>query len=153
MEKIKKMFKSVSSKNGTYSVGLTVLVLVIAVLVNLVAGQLPESMRNIDISDNGIYEISEVSEEILDELDKEVKLTVVADLDSVDQRIETFVKKYAALSKKIDLEWIDSVQHPSALQKYNTEGDIINVECEETGKSTQIAFDDIIKYEIGRAHV
>ena len=33
MEKIKKMFKSVSSKNGTYSVGLTVLVLVIAVLV------------------------------------------------------------------------------------------------------------------------
>ena len=54
MEKIKKMFKSVSSKNGTYSVGLTVLVLVIAVLVNLVAGQLPESMRNIDISDNGI---------------------------------------------------------------------------------------------------
>ena len=77
MEKIKKMFKSVSSKNGTYSVGLTVLVLVIAVLVNLVAGQLPESMRNIDISDNGIYEISEVSEEILDELDKEVKLTVV----------------------------------------------------------------------------
>ena len=147
MEKIKKMFKSVSSKNGTYSVGLTVLVLVIAVLVNLVAGQLPESMRNIDISDNGIYEISEVSEEILDELDKEVKLTVVADLDSVDQRIETFVKKYAALSKKIDLEWIDSVQHPSALQKYNTEGDIINVECEETGKSTQIAFDDIIKYD------
>lgn len=147
MEKIKKMFRSVSSKNGTYSIGLTALVLVAAVLVNLVAGQLPESIRNIDISDNRLYEISDVSEEILDKLDKEVKMTVIAELDSVDQRIETFVKKYAALSDKIDLEWIDSVQHPSALQEYDTDGDIINVECEETGKSTQISFDDIIQYD------
>ena len=38
MEKIKKMFKSVSSKHGSYSVGLVVIVIAIAIVVNLVAG-------------------------------------------------------------------------------------------------------------------
>ena len=42
MEKIKKMFSSKSSRNGTYSVGLAVIVIAIAIVINLVAGQLPE---------------------------------------------------------------------------------------------------------------
>ena len=50
MEKIKKMFSSKSSRNGTYSVGLAVIVIAIAIVINLVAGQLPEKVRNIDIS-------------------------------------------------------------------------------------------------------
>ena len=41
MEKIKKMFSSKSSRNGTYSVGLAVIVIAIAIVINLVAGQLP----------------------------------------------------------------------------------------------------------------
>ena len=52
MEKIKKMFSSKSSRNGTYSVGLAVIVIAIAIVINLVAGQLPEKVRNIDISSN-----------------------------------------------------------------------------------------------------
>ena len=47
MEKIKKMFSSKSSRNGTYSVGLAVIVIAIAIVINLVAGQLTEKVRNI----------------------------------------------------------------------------------------------------------
>ena len=47
MEKIRKMFTSKSSRNGTYSVGLAVIVIAIAIVINLVAGQLPENVRNI----------------------------------------------------------------------------------------------------------
>ena len=54
MEKIKKMFSSKSSRNGTYSVGLAVIVIAIAIVINLVAGQLPEKVRNIDISSNNL---------------------------------------------------------------------------------------------------
>ena len=61
MEKIKKMFSSKSSRNGTYSVGLAVIVIAIAIVINLVAGQLPEKVRNIDISSNNLYDISSVS--------------------------------------------------------------------------------------------
>ena len=61
MEKIKKMFSSKSSRNGTYSVGLAMIVIAIAIVINLVAGQLPEKVRNIDISSNNLYDISSVS--------------------------------------------------------------------------------------------
>ena len=147
MEKIKKMFKSVSSKHGSYSVGLVVIVIAIAIVVNLVAGQLPENMRNIDISDNRLYEITDVSKDMMGKLDKKVKLTVIAELDSVDTRIETFVKKYAALSKNVTVEWTDSVLHPSVLQEYNTEGNVIVVSCEDTEKTMTVNFSDIIQYD------
>lgn len=145
MEKIKKMFASKSSRNGTYSVGLAVIVIAIAIVINLVAGQLPESVRNIDISSNNLYDISSVSTKMLDKLDKKVELKVIAEQDSIDTRIKTFVKKYAALSSKVKVEWVDSVLHPSVLQEYNTDGNVIVVSCEATGKSTTIAFSDIIQ--------
>ena len=64
-EKIKNIFNSTSAtwKNGSYSVGLIVLVIAIVIVINMIAGQLPESIRNIDISDNRIYEISDTSRE------------------------------------------------------------------------------------------
>lgn len=145
MEKIRKMFTSKSSRNGTYSVGLVVIVIAIAIVINLVAGQLPDNVKNIDISSNNLYDISSVSTKMLKKLDKKVDLKVIAEQDSVDTRIKTFVKKYAALSGKVKVEWVDSVLHPSVLKEYNTDGNVIVVSCEATGKSTTISFSDIIQ--------
>ena len=50
-----------------------------------------------------------------------------------------------ALSGKVKVEWVDSVLHPSILQKYNTDGNVIVVSCDATGKSTTISFSDIIQ--------
>ena len=50
MEKIKKMFSSKSSRNGTYSVGFAVIVIAIAIVINLVAGQLPEKVKSVDLT-------------------------------------------------------------------------------------------------------
>ena len=144
VEKIKKLFKSTSSRNGSYSVGMIVLVIGIAVVVNMIVGQLPESFRNIDVSDNKIYEITDTSKNMLKSLDKEIKFTVFAEKDSADERIQTFIEKYAALSGKIEVEWIDPVLHPSELTENNMEADGILISCEETGKSTTVAFDDIL---------
>ena len=65
LEKIKKIFKSGTSRNGSYSVGMIALVIAIAVVINLIAGQLPESIRSIDVSDNKIYEISDTTKDLL----------------------------------------------------------------------------------------
>ena len=67
LEKIKKTFQNRTSRNGSYSVGLIALVVGIVVAVNLIAAQLPENIRKIDISDNKIYEISKTSKKILEE--------------------------------------------------------------------------------------
>ena len=45
--KIKGMFHTSGTKHGSYSVGLTVLVIAIVIVFNLVIGQIPEAYRNL----------------------------------------------------------------------------------------------------------
>lgn len=144
MQKIKNVFKTTGTKNGTYSVGLTVLVIAIVVVANLIFGQIPEKYRNIDVSSTRIYDITDTSKELLKGLDHKVKFTVLAVKESTDDRIKTFLSKYTALSKDISVEWIDPVLHPSALSEYDTKENTIVVSCGDTGKSTTVSFDDMI---------
>ena len=119
MEKMKKLFHTTGTAHGIYSVGLTAVVVAIVVVVNLIFGQLPEKYRNIDVSSSKIYEITDTSRNFLKDLDTEVKFTVLAVKEEADERIRTFLSKYASLSKNISVEWIDPVLHPSALQDYD----------------------------------
>ena len=144
MEKIKKLFQTTKTKRGTYSIGITAAVVAIVIVFNLIIGQLPEQYRNIDVSSTKIYEITDTSRDFLDKLDKDVDIKVLAVKEESDERISTFVSKYAALSKHLKVEWIDPVLHPSVLNEYDAQEDTIIVSCEDTGKSTQISFDDII---------
>ncbi len=144
MERIKKLFKSASSRNGSYSVGLIVLVICIVIVINLIAGQLPESVKNIDISSNQIYEISDTSREMLADLTEPVTFTVYAEKSSTDERIRTFLDRYTELSDKISLEWVDPVQHPSALTENNVSENDILISCAATGKSKVVSFSDIL---------
>lgn len=111
---------------------------------NLVVGQIPEAYRNIDVSSTKIYDISDTSKDLLKGLDDKIDMKVLAVKDETDDRITTFISKYAALSDKIKVEWIDPVLHPSALTEYNTSQNTIYVSCEATGKSTTISFDKIL---------
>ena len=104
LEKIKGMFQNTTFRNGSYSVGMTALVIAVVVVVNLIAGQLPESVRSIDISDNRIYEISDTSREILKKLDQKVTFQVFAERNNTDDRIKTFLNKYTSLSDQIEVE-------------------------------------------------
>ncbi len=143
-KEIKTAVRRKYTRNGAMSVGMIALVICIVIVINLIVGQLPESIRNIDLTDNHLYEISDVSEELLENLNEDIDLTVLAVKDSADDRIKTFISKYAAQSDKIHVEWIDPVQHPTALDTYDATSNSIVVSCEETGKSTTIPFDDIL---------
>lgn len=144
LEKIKKSFRSAASKNGSYSVGMIALVICMVVVINLIAGQLPENVKSIDISDNNIYGVSKTSKKILKKLDDKVTFTVYAEKDSTDTRIKSFIKKYTALSDKIKVKWVDPVLHPAALTKANVEKNTIVVSSKATGKTKDISFDDIL---------
>ena len=104
MEKLKKLFGTIHTKRGAYSLGLTAVAVAVVIVINLVAGRLPESVRNIDISDNQIYEITDTSKKMLKKLDKKVEIKVLAEKSSTDERIKTFLSKYVALSGKISVE-------------------------------------------------
>lgn len=144
IDKAGRIFGTSGTRNGAYSVGLTVIVLAVVIVLNLIVGQIPEAYRNIDVSSTKIYDISDTSRNLLKDLDREVDMTVLAVKDETDERIATFISKYAALSDEIHVEWIDPVLHPSALTEYDTSEDTIVISCEETGKTTTVSFGDIL---------
>ena len=136
MGKIKNLFSTVSSRQGSYSLAMTAVVIGIVVFINLIAGRLPSSLKQIDINTNNIYETTDTSRDLLKDLDKGVDFTVLAEKSSADERIRNFIEKYAALSSHINVEWIDPVLHPSALTEYEAESDTIVVSCPDTEKTT-----------------
>lgn len=144
IKSLKNIFRTSGTRHGAYSVGLTVLVIPVVIVFNLIVGQIPEAYRNLDVSSTKIYDISDTTTELLDSLDSDVDMTVLAVKDSTDERITTFLSRYAALSDKIHMEWIDPVLHPSALTDYDTTENTIVVSCEDTGKTTTVSFDDIL---------
>lgn len=143
-EAVKASFGSVTFRHGTYSVAAVVLVVIIAIAVNLIAGQLPESVKETDISGNKVYEISDTSREIIAGLEDDIDITVITEEDYLDDMLRTFLQKYVALSDHLSMDIVDPVLHPSVLEEYDTEEDTIVVECESTGLSQTISISDIM---------
>jgi len=147
VDKIKQLFQTKDSRKGSYSIAVTAVVIGIVILFNLLVAQLPQKVRQIDISDTNIYEISSKSQKLLKSLKNDVNLYVIAEKGSTDDRIKTFITKYVSLSGHLKVEWIDPVLHPSALTKYDTEKNSIVVSCKATNRQTSISFDDILVTE------
>lgn len=137
-------FGTVTFKHGTYSAAAIVLVIIIAVVINMTAQQLPENIKELDISSNKVYEISDTSREIIGDLEDDITITVIAEEDSLDDMLKTFLEKYVALSDHLSMEIIDPVLHPSALEEYDTESDTVIVSCESNDLSQTISISDIL---------
>lgn len=135
-------------KNGSYTAILTVIVIVAVIIINLIVGQLPEAIREFDMSNTQIYTISDTSKNLLADLENDIILYVIADPSSLDSRIEKFVNRYAALSDKVKVELIDPILHPATVTELGGEKDSILVSCEQTGKTQTISFDDIIVQDL-----
>ncbi|MDO4296656.1 MAG: Gldg family protein [bacterium] len=134
-------------KKGGYSAVLTLVVLAIVIAVNMLASQIPEDKKQLDISGKDLYTLSDTTKELLGSLDKDVTLYVVSDPSRVDERIQKIAEHYAAASSHIRVESLDPVLHPSVLSEYEATDQSILVSCEETGKRETIPFTDIIVYD------
>ena len=131
-------------RKGVTSAVMVVVVVAIAVVANLVVGQLPSNLTERDLTDNSLYTVSDTSVEYLAELSTPVEVVVMARESDVDERITKFLHNYAALSDQITLTFIDPVEHPSALEEYDTSANTVVVLSSETGKQRAISFDDML---------
>jgi len=134
-------------KKGGYAAILAVIVIAAVVLLNMIVGRLPEKVRQWDLSGTQIYTVGDTTKELLASLDKDVTIYVVADPSAVDDRITSFVNRYADLSDHIKVENVDSVLHPDQVKQLNAENNTILVMCEDNGKTETIQMSDIIKYD------
>ena len=146
-------------KRGVNTAVLTVVVLAIVVVVNLIMGQVPTNYKELDLSDDKIYTISEETLSYLEGLDQDVEIIVFATEDELDMSVTNtsgtsinislsrFLNSYAAKSDKISLRYVDTVVHPTEAAEYDTTSDTIVVRCEATGKQKVLSFYSLIPYD------
>ena len=135
-----------SLRQGGYLAAVTAAVAALVLLVNLIVGQLPSNLTEFDLTDNSLYDISDTSRDFLAALDQDVEIVVLAEENATDQRISKFLDRYAALSGRLSLTYVDPVAHPDQASQYDAQSDSLIVRCEATGKSETISYSDIITY-------
>ena len=139
--------QTLRKRRGGQVAVLTVLAIILAVVVNLIVGQVPTNYKEFDISDSRIYSVSDTSKAYLAGLQEDVELVVTASEEDTDARIARFLRNYAALSDKISLRFVDPVAYPSILEEYETQMDAVAVRCTSSGKTTTVPFMDMIVYD------
>ena len=147
MKKVKHIFNGRHFKQGSYSLTICIIVIAIVVIVNLLARKLLLGVSQVDMSKSGIYTIGEVSREVIDQLDRDVLVHIIAEEKNIDERILNFVDKYAAMSDHLSYDIVDPVLHPSVLKQYGVSENTVVVECPSTDKQTDFAFSEIIQYD------
>ncbi len=108
-------------KRGAFSTGLIVLVIAAAVLINYGVTFLPDSVKQVDVTEEGLYQIGEQTETVLDSLTEDVTIYVLNSRDKVDSIIDRMLNKYAEKSNHIKLEYKDPSLYPDFVAKYTDE--------------------------------
>lgn len=134
-------------KKGGYTAVLSVVVIAAVVVFNMIVGRLPQNVRQWDLSDTGIYSLSDTTKEVLNGLSEDVVIYVVADPSTVDERITNFLARYEDLSSHIKIETVDSVLHPDKVNQLGADNNSLLISCEATGKTESVAFSSVIKYD------
>lgn len=112
--------------------------------VNLAAGELPSEFTKFDLSSTGLYTIGDQTKAVLDGLESDVTLYLVAQDGNEDSTITNLLEQYEENSSHIRVVYKDPVKSPTFTSAY-TSGDVYDnsviVEC--GGRSKIVAYDSI----------
>ena len=143
------MFKSKQFKIGTYTVGTTIVVLAILVVINMCVSALPLKFTSFDLTSDELYSISDQTEQIMESLDQPVKVYWIVQDGSEDDTVEKLLAQYADLSKNFTYEQIDPVENPSFTAQYTSDSvynnSLVVANADET-KTRFVSYYDIYSY-------
>ncbi len=96
------------AKNVNYAIFATAVVIAIVLVVNLFIRAVDTKFTKISVSPTDIYTLSEITENLLNTIDKDVTIYTIAETGSEDIAVETIVDRYVSLNKdKIKHEKVD----------------------------------------------
>lgn len=126
--------KSRKFKYGTLATIFTILFIIAVVLVNMLLGYMTDRfVWEIDMTRENLFEISEDTKEVIDDLNRDVLITVLSDettyRDSTEllSNIYEILQRYEALGAgKIKVRYISPNMNPKIFDQYNELGDLNN---------------------------
>lgn len=118
---VSRSFKTRAFKAGSYSFLITVIVVIIAVVLNVLVSAIPSRFTKYDLTANDYFTLSDQTEQLLKNLDEKVELYWMVQTGKENTYIEELLHRYADLSDEVKLEKIDYVIFPSFAEQYTDE--------------------------------
>lgn len=149
--------KNLNNKYLVSSGIVTALVIVAVVLFNLIASSLTTKFNlKLDLTKHNQYEISQETKEVMKSLDKDVRVMVMGNETEISPITNEYLQKYAAMSDKFNVEYIDVYKNQVVLNQYQAKGQTIStgdiiLECGELYKivKTSEVYDTTMSLEPG----
>lgn len=116
---IKGLLRDRKFRLGSSSALLTVLVVAIVVIVNLIVRSLDWSL---DLTANQMYSLSEQTLQVLDNLERDVKIYALYRTGNENLTVSEMIRRYTQHSKRVSFETVDPTLNPQFVQKYK--GDV-----------------------------
>ena len=140
----REQFGTRSSKMGSYSFFLTVVVLAILVTVNIALSFLPDSYVQEDLTANQLYSISSQSKVMLSSLEEDITIYWVVASGEEDEYVEKLLHNYEDYSSRVTVEKKDPDLNPDFTNNYTDEtiyNNSVIVECGD--KYRYISYQDM----------
>ena len=110
--------KSKLTRNGSYSIIITLIIIVICVVSNLIVNKIPAAYTERDITKNDYFTLGDKSKEIVDGVNEDVTVYYLVEDGNENVYIQGIIKQYEGLSKHIKVEKIDPVAYPTFASQY-----------------------------------
>lgn len=122
--KTKKAHKKL--KHGSMAIAFTAVFVAVLVLINIVATQVFERFPlSFDMTSNSSYSISDETIDYVKSIEKDVKITVLAEKDTFDSQnvytlqADEILQKYVQYNSKITIEYVDFLSNPNVVSQYD----------------------------------
>ena len=89
-----------SLKNGSYSMGITAIVIAVLVVINLIVGQIPEKYTQVDVSTQKLYTISDTTVKYLKDMNTDVTIYHIVQSGKEADQIRRGVQTYQSREKR-----------------------------------------------------
>jgi ABC-2 type transport system permease protein len=106
-------------KFGGYTTLIVLAAVAIAIVVNLLADQIPWKA---DLTEYKIYSLSEQTKTLLSGLTSDITITTLSKVNQEDQTVKEVLSNYALASKHIKLQTMDPEKNPGWVKQYDKSG-------------------------------
>lgn len=107
-------------KSGSYSIIASVIVIAIAVIVVSIAELLPANYTKLDTTNTGMFTLSQQTKDLLQSLEKDVEIKLIATPGGEDEYITKLLDCYEGASSRVKVDTVDPIMHPTFASQYTT---------------------------------
>lgn len=150
MNEQKKLKNKKAMRIGSFSIGISVVVLAIVIAANLLVSSLPAWIIRPDTTSEGMFTIGDTTKEIVAGLETDVTLYHITQPDNADPVVQEILQRYADLSSHIKVTQIDPVANPTFISKYTKADQLAenSIIAESDKRSTVINSSSLYMYKL-----